>query len=137
MADQHSFLGKGWSFPPTFSKIREEGVEMVSGEEDIRQSLEIILSTRPGERLLHPDFGCNLDMLLFEPLTTSLVTKMKDIISTAITIYEPRVNLNNIKLYTDDETNNKVIIELDYTVRATNSRFNMVYPFYLEEGTEK
>ncbi len=134
MVEKKSFLGTGWSFPPEFNK-KTGTVELVSGEEDIRQSLEIILSTRPGERVLHPDFGCNLDIMMFEPLTTTLITTMKDIIRTAIILYEPRIELNSVKIYPDHALEGKVNIELDYTVRATNSRFNMVYPFYVEEGT--
>lgn len=135
MAEENSFLGVGWSFPPSFNN-KTGTVEMVTGEEDIRQSLEIILGTRPGERVMHPDFGCNLDLMLFEPLTTTLITTMKDIISTAIIMYEPRIELNSIQIYADNVTDGKVNIELDYTIHATNSRFNMVYQFYMKEGTD-
>lgn len=135
MTEENSFLGIGWSFPPGFNN-KSGRVEMVSGEEDIRESLEIILSTRPGERVMHPDFGCNLDMMMFESLTTTLITTMKDIISTAITLYESRIKLNSVKVFEDNIIEGRINIEIDYTIRATNSRFNMVYPYYENEGSK-
>lgn len=135
MSEESSFLGTGWSFPPSFNN-KSATVDIVSGEEDIRQSLKIILSTRPGERVMHPDFGCNLDIMMFEPLTTTLITTIKDIIKTAILLYEPRIELNSVKISPDQYLEGTVNIELDYNIRATNSRFNMVYPYYINEGSK-
>jgi phage baseplate assembly protein W len=129
-----SFLGTGWGFPPTFDAAT--GVGMISDEEDIRSSLEILLSTRPGERVMQPRYGCNLDELLFEPLTTTFKTYLKDLISTAILYFEPRIDVNKIDLDETDEVEGKVIISIEYTIRATNSRFNFVFPYYKTEGTE-
>src|SRR6478735_6935044 len=92
-----SFLGTGWGFPPTFSSISPE-VGMISNEADIKSSLEILLTTRQGERVMRPDYGCNLDELVFEPLTTTFKTYIKDLISTAILYYEPRIEVNRIDL---------------------------------------
>ena len=107
---------------------------MVAEETDIEQSLQILLGTRPGERDLRPDYGCNLDIMLFEPLTTTLITVVKDIIRTAILYHEPRIDVKNIKINTVEVNEGLVLIEINYLVRSTNSRFNLVYPFYLEQG---
>src|SRR5450631_1183843 len=129
MANTTSFLGTGWGFPPTFSKITAQ-VGMLSDEPDIHSSLEILLSTRQGERILRPDYGCNLDELVFEPLTTTFKTYIKDLIGTAILYYEPRITVNKIELDDTGEVEGRILISIDYTVRSTNSRFNFVYPFY-------
>lgn len=130
-----SFLGTGWGFPPTFSNLSSE-VEMISNEDDIKSSLEILLTTRQGERVIRPDYGCNLDELVFEPLTTTFKTYIKDLIATAILYYEPRIDVNKIDLDDTGELEGKILIVIDYTVRATNSRFNFVFPFYKNEGTD-
>lgn len=135
MAINNAFLGRGWSFPPTFTKEREE-VEMSSEEKDIQESIEIILSTRLGERIMNPKFGCNIDDLLFSPIDLSLVTYISSLIETAILLYEPRIDLNQVEIDTDSQNEGIVNIKIDYTTRNTNSRRNLVYPFYLGEGTD-
>jgi len=131
----NSFLGTGWSFPPTFNATAGS-VEMTSDEADIQLSLQILLSTRKGERVMEPDYGCNLDDMVFEPMTTTFKTFMRETIKTAILYYEARIDLNSIKIDDSRETEGVILIILDYTVRTTNSRFNFVYPYYKKEGTE-
>ena len=126
------FLGTGWSFPPRFSKIRK-GVEMRSGEEDIRESLRILLATRLGERFLQPKYGCNLDELLFEPLNTTVTTYIRGLVKQAILIYEPRIELEDVAIDLLDEPAGKIELVVSYRVRATNSRDNLVFPFYQGE----
>ncbi|NOQ72213.1 MAG: hypothetical protein GQ574_09445 [Crocinitomix sp.] len=128
------FLGRGWGFPPTFNK-GDRSLEMVSGEIDIRQSLGILLSTTLGERTIHPDFGCQLDEYLFQPMTTSLTTLVKDIVERAIVEHESRIELLGINLNLEQEVEGVLLLEIEYLISATNSRSNYVYPFYLEEGT--
>ncbi len=135
MIDQTSFLGKGWGFPPTFSKATKS-VSMSEEEQDIQESLHILLTTRVGERVMLPKYGCNMDRLLFEPLNTTLQTYMEDLVKTAILYFAPRIKLNKITLSpVSDE--GVIEIEVDYTIKTTNSRFNFVYPFYLEEGIKE
>ncbi|HMB91241.1 MAG TPA: GPW/gp25 family protein [Rhodothermales bacterium] len=134
MADNRSFLGTGWGFPPTFRRSTG-GVDMLSEEEDIQSSLEILLSTRVGERVMQPKYGCNMDRLLFEPLDTTLQAYMKDLIRTAILYFEPRIILNDVVLE-PDVLEGRILIKIDYTVATTNTRNNFVYPFYGEEGVE-
>jgi uncharacterized protein len=130
-----SFLGTGWGFPVRFLKKPEYGVEMVSEVQDIEQSLALLLSTRPGERVMRPDYGCNLEDMLFEPVNTSLLTYIKDIISKAVLYYEPRVNLREIIIRTEAVAEGRVLIELDLIIRTSNTRFNFVYDYYKREAT--
>lgn len=135
MAASDSFLGTGWNFPPSFDKTLAD-VSMVSDEADVQSSLEILLTTRPGERIMRPDYGCNLDELLFEPLTTTFKTFIKDLVTTAILYHEPRIEVNKIDIDETDELEGRVVIAIEYTIRSTNSRYNFVFPFYRNEGTE-
>lgn len=138
MVNSPSFLGTGWSFPPQFNRgtnARNSQVVMVSAEADIRQSLEIILSTQPGERLMIPDFGCELSQYLFEEIRQGLITRIKDTVSDAILYHEPRINLNSIEVTTSSVEASLLLIEINYTIRQTNTRSNLVYPFYLNEAT--
>ena len=129
------FLGTGWSFPPEF-RIDQKDTKMISDEEDIESSLSILLSTRLGERVMVPEYGCNLDELLFEGLTRTLITYVVELIKTAILYHEPRIDVIKIDISETDPLEGKLIIEIDYKIRATNSRRNMVFPFYKEEGTD-
>ncbi len=134
MANDRSFLGTGWSFPPTFRRSTRS-VEMLSDEYDIQSSLEILLSTRVGERVMQPKYGCNMEKLLFEPLDTTLQAYMKDLIRTAILYFEPRIILESITL--EPVVNEgRININIEFTIATTNTRNNFVYPFYLNEGTE-
>lgn len=109
---------------------------MTSDEADIQLSLQVLLATRKGERIMLPDYGCNLDEMLFEPITTTFKTYISEMIRTAILFYESRIDLNSVKIDDSRETEGVIAVVLDYTVRTTNSRFNFVYPFYKNEGTE-
>jgi len=108
---------------------------MSSEEKDIEQSLEILLSTRLGERIMHPDFGCDLTDMIFEPLSVSVKTYISNLVETAILYHEPRILLHKIGLSNDGENQGLVNILLEYTISSTNSRRNYVYPFYINEGT--
>lgn len=129
-----SFLGKGWAFPPKFGDS-ENVVAMVSGEENIRQSINILLSTTPGERIHRYDYGCPIRQYAFEVMNLTTQTIMKELIEKAIILFEPRITLNKV-LFEIEHEEGIILIHLDYTVRQTNRRSNMVYPFYLNEGTE-
>ena len=131
-----SFLGSGWSFPPTFSKI-EKVVEMVSDEDDIKESLLILLTTAVGERIMQPKYGCNLDALIFEPLNTTLKTYIRALVKQTILLYEPRIRLNDVIIIMVDEPAGRVDLCVDFTVRTTNSRYNLVYPFYRNEAVNQ
>jgi phage baseplate assembly protein W len=132
---ENDFLGKGWSFPPTFDNVSGE-VMMTYSTEDIERSLEILLSTKVGERLMEPKYGCDMDDLVFEAIDTGLKTFIIDSIKTAILYFEPRIDAQKIELNMTNELEGVILVEIDYVVRATNSRFNFVYPYYTGEATE-
>ena len=132
---QDDFLGKGWSFPPSFNAALKS-VEMTEKEEDINRSLQILLTTRTGERIMQPKYGCNMDEMVFEPLSTQVKTIIKDKIKTAILYLEPRIDVTSITINTTNELEGEILIEIEYVVRATNNRFNFVFPYYINEGTE-
>lgn len=130
-----SFLGTGWSFPPSFSKASSD-VAMLSDEADIQSSLQILLSTRQGERVMQHKYGCNLDEMVFEPMTTTFKTYIKDLIQTAILYYEPRIDVQKIELDDSRDAEGVILVIIEYVIRSTNSRYNYVYPFYKTEGTQ-
>ena len=114
----------------------KQKVKMLEDETDIKSSLEILLSTRLGERIMVPGYGCNLDELMFKPLNLTLKTFVVDLIKTAILYHEPRIDADKIDVFNSNDTEGLLLINISYIVRATNSRKNMVYPFYKEEGSE-
>lgn len=131
---ENSFLGKGWSFPPGFSQNGRD-VQRVSEHQDIQQSLFILLSTAQNERIMREDFGCDLQRFMFEEVSQSLVNSLTALITDAVLYYETRIVLNNVLVDESDKVEGLLTITIDYTVRSTNSRFNLVYPFYLNEAS--
>jgi phage baseplate assembly protein W len=129
MSAADRFIGVGWSFPPTFDRVNAE-VVMTEGIEDIERSLEIIFSTALGERIMNPAFGCNLDEMVFEAMNAGKLAYIENVLRTAILYHEPRINAETVAL-TPEQAEGILWIQIDYTVRTTNSRFNFVYPFYL------
>lgn len=126
-----SFLGTGWRFPPSFSGGT---VSMSANEADIHESLQILFGTTAGERFLQPGYGLDMHELLFESMSTTLRTWLIDRIRTAIMIYEPRVKVVDLALAYPNEGTLHLLLE--YEVRATNSRFNLVFPFYNSDSNE-
>lgn len=133
MAKHNAFLGTGWAFPPKFEGPNHQAV-LSSDIEDIEQSLTIILSTSPGERPMAPDFGCRIHQYVFEELSRTTLTQLEQEIRHAILFFESRVDVENIQ-FLPEQLSGKLLIRIDYRVITTNTRSNMVYPFYLNEGT--
>lgn len=133
MAGDSSFLGTGWSFPPSFS-ARGGEVHVVSGEDDIEQSLGILLATQRSERVMQESFGCDLNEFLFTEISQGTIGRLRSFIEDAILHHEPRIVLNDIEVSESGAEAGLLLISIDYTIRATNSRFNMVYPFYINEA---
>ncbi|NTU58405.1 MAG: GPW/gp25 family protein [Chlorobiaceae bacterium] len=129
------FIGRGWSFPPTFDRSTA-GVQMLDQEAEIASSLEVLLGTAQGERVMMPAYGCNMDELLFESLDTRIRTLMADKIESALLYFEPRIRVEKISIDESPELDGVVLISIDYQVKTTNSRFNMVFPYYRLEGTD-
>lgn len=134
-----SFLGQGWSFPPRFEgdgMAMTAGVAMTADEADIHASLEILFGTVQGERFLVPKYGLDMQELIFEPMSTTMRTLLLDRVRTAILIYEPRIKLLNLQIADPGPGEGALRILLEYEVRASNSRFNLVYPFYRTDSNE-
>ena len=126
------FLGSGWAFPV----VADAGGDVAgaAGEEDVRQAIRIVLETDPGERVLRPDFGAGLRSLLFEPINTGTVTLVKHRVERGLTAWEPRIEVKRVTVTVADRAAGRLDVSVDYVVRATNTFFNLVYPFYLREG---
>jgi uncharacterized protein len=131
-----NFLGRGWSFPPRFDP-RSKGVAMVADIEDIEESLRILLATTPGERVMQPAYGCGLRRMVFETLNEQTLTAIKDRIRKAVLFFEPRVILQRIDANVPDAREGRLDLLLDYRVRTTNTRHNLVYPLYLHQDTRQ
>ncbi len=128
------FIGRGWKFPIEFKKS-DHSVAMLTGEEDIQNSLKVIFETRMGERVMQPDFGSELDSFLFAEVTRSTITYMQAVISNAILFHEPRIILNDVEVVASEKDPERLDVNVAYTVSATNNRYNYVFPFYLKEAT--
>ena len=131
---EKSFLGKGWSFPPTFDRKLGD-VQMVTMEEDIKQSLEIYFSTKLGERIMRNDYGCFLHSQVFELANESLIQGLSKELERSINVFEPRILITKIRATKTDSSEGLIEINVAYEIRATNNRSNIVFPFYLNEGT--
>ena len=130
----NTFLGRGWSFPPTFDN-QGRSVRMVEAEDEIKQSLRILMSTHVGERVMRPTFGWRRDALVFEPISTSFATFLKREVEKAVLFFEPRIELDTVRFERLADREGVIEMRLDYTVRATNTRNNLVFPFYVDEAT--
>lgn len=129
-----SFLGTGWSFPPHFNK-NTGSVSMVSDEEDIKQSLNIYFNTMIGERIMRPKYGCVIHDKQFEKISDNILQSLTFEMTTSIGKIEPRINVIDLKIIKLDINNGYIEIKLDYSIISTNIRDNIVFPYYINEGT--
>lgn len=127
-----AFLGVGWAFPVQPDQ-RQEDIARVAYEEDIRQAIRLILETERGERVMRPDFGAGLRSLAFESINTTTLALARHRVEESLTLWEPRIDTITVKV-TANPLLGQLMIEIDYRVRATNTFYNLVYPFYLQEG---
>ncbi len=128
---QKRFLGTGWKFP---IGLDEEGrFESVSEYEDIKEAILIILRTAPGERVMRPEFGCGINDYVFSVINSATLMEIEAQVRRALTLYEPRISVESVKASAEDAAAGRLLISIDYTVKSSNSRQNMVYPFYLKE----
>ncbi|ELY79425.1 GPW/gp25 family protein [Natrinema gari] len=130
MSDE--FLGTGWSFP--VETDARGSVRTSEAEDDIRESIRIILGTAKGERVMRPEFGCEIHDHVFSAATPATLNLIESSVREALVQWEPRIDIEDIDARTDAEAPNKVLIDIEYRVRTTNSLSNMVYPFYITEG---
>jgi phage baseplate assembly protein W len=130
-ATHKAHLGVGWAFPP---KLVNGGLTYARYEADIEQAIQIILLTSRGERVMLPEFGAGLRDFVFEPNSDATRARIEESVRKALVDWEPRIDLEQVEVTPGDEAPNLVLIHVDYVVRATNSYYNRVYPFYLLEG---
>lgn len=135
MADPETlFLGRGWSFPPTFSRLTY-GVDMVSDDQDIKESLRVLFETQMGERVMLPQYGTLLWQMVFRNVDTTLLTQLEEMVRQAILYWEARITVNDVTARPDASVAGLILINVSYTIRTTNARNNFVYPFYIDEAT--
>ncbi len=127
------FLGRGWKFP-VMADAKTGRISMSEYEQDIKEAIWIILSTAKGERIMRPDFGCGIHDFVFASINIATLTLIENSVRESLTMWEPRIELMDVKISSDEINNGKLMISIDYKVRTTNNRFNLVYPFYLKEG---
>lgn len=133
MAEHKSILGRGWAFPVSFRK-GSNTVELSEEEQDVRESLIILLKTALGERVMQPDYGANMEDLVFESINVTTASLITNRLKRAILFHEPRVKASNIDMEPDPD-NGFIEVTVEYTIIATNTRTNLVFPYYLDEGT--
>ena len=139
---ENDFLVRGWSFPPTFRKNddgSESYVQMSVAREDIDESLDVLLSTSIGERIMQPLYGCNMEDYQFESMSSTLLGFIRNTIENALLYHEARIKVEDIRIseaFSPEARNGFLKIEVDYVIRSTNSRFNFVYKYYLQEGNK-
>jgi phage baseplate assembly protein W len=129
------FLGKGWKFPLEIDK--RGGVALSQYEDKIRESILVILGTAKGERVMRPDFGCDIHDFAFSALNTSTLTLIQSAVKEALVLWEPRIEVLSVEIFKERLNEGVLLISIDYEVRKTNTEFNLVYPFYLEPKGEE
>lgn len=127
------FLGRGWAMPPALDPLTGR-VQSVAYEEDIRQSILIILETAPGERVMRPNFGCGIHELVFAAIDSTAIQRIKSVVEEALRRCEARIDVIGITVDEDATQQGQALIELEYRVRRTNQTGNLVFPFYFREG---
>jgi len=145
--DEQAFLGRGWAFPipehqeqPNKSvlgylEVDRGRIAAVSGAANVEQSIFLILSTAPGERVMRPDFGCGIHTLVFRAINTALLAQVQRLVTESLRRYEPRIEVTQVTIDQRDALRGRLGIAVDYFIRDTNQTGNFVYPFYFKEGS--
>ena len=132
--DAKTFLGTGLSFP-LHTDARGK-IMLTSGGQDIAEAIRIILSTRPGERVMRPTFGCRAHELLFEPRSPTTISLLQEYVYEALRVWEPRINLLYVNVTADDGNMGALLAEIEYEIKATHDTRSIVYPFFIEDEPE-
>ncbi|MEQ8437412.1 MAG: GPW/gp25 family protein [Ilumatobacter fluminis] len=129
MSDPADFVGRGIAWP--LGVDQTGSIATSAGVDGIASALRMILSTAPGERTMRPEFGCRIWNLLFEPINANTMGLMADAVREAVSRWEPRIELDDVRVEPDQSAEGKVTIFLDYHTKTTNDRRNLVFPFYV------
>jgi phage baseplate assembly protein W len=127
------FLGRGWANPVALD-LRTGRVAAVEYEEDIRQSILIILETAPGERVMRPNFGCGIHELVFAAIDSTTLQRVRSLVEEALRRFEARIDVMSVEVDPAVAADGRLQVELEYRVRLTNQVNNLVFPFYFREG---
>lgn len=127
-----SFLGRGWAFP--LEPDRDGAALMVEDAAGVSRAVLLILRTEPGERAMRPDFGCGLRRFVFDSITDSTLALIRLAVQTGLTTWEPRITVDAVTVTADDSDPGLILIEVGYRIRSTNTFYNLVYPYYLQEA---
>lgn len=122
-------VGRGWAFPPKFDA--QGGFALTSERSEIDQSIQIILATAPGQRVMRPNFGCRLHELVFAPNNSQTVAQARRYVEDALGMWEPRIRVTDIDVQTDRQDSSRLLIRIEYQVRSTRDPRSLVYPFFL------
>jgi phage baseplate assembly protein W len=133
MENRKEFLGRGWAFPVGLDS-QASTVATAEFEADVKQAIRIILGTAPGERLMHPDFGCGIDDMVFEVIDAATLTRIARLVTDALTRYEARIDLTSVAVDPLRAAEGRLEVNVEYRIRRTNQVGNLVYPFYFREG---
>ncbi|MCZ7356856.1 MAG: GPW/gp25 family protein [Candidatus Methanoperedens sp.] len=129
------FLGRGWKYQPDKPvSVRDGKIAYSEGEDSIKESIMIILGTSKGERIMRPDFGCDLNRLVFALNNTTTATLIESYIRESLLKWEPRIEVTDMDIAADEEEGNKLLVNIEYIIKTSNTKDNLVYPFYLERG---
>lgn len=134
--DRKDFLGRGWSFPVELDP-RTGRVASVEHEDDIRQSIRIILETAPGERVMRPNFGCGIHELVFTAVDSTAIQLIRSTVDESLRRCEARIDVLAINVDEDATLDGQLLVEIEYRVRKTNQTANLVFPFYFREGGQR
>jgi phage baseplate assembly protein W len=132
VADARSFLGTGWAFPVRVGS--SGGLVLSSAEESITESIWLVLSTAPGERVMNPRFGCGMHEYVFAANNAATRAAVAQHVRDALTNFEPRIDVLDVRVSDSGDLDNVLLVAIDYRVRDNNAMHNLVYPFYITEG---
>lgn len=132
--EDKKYIGSGWCFPVQTDSAGK--IKLVTGNEDIEQAIHIILDTTPGERVMRPLFGCRAKEMVFESIRPETFTLMADAVTQALTMWEPRIIVQNVSVYRDDKIDTALVCNIEYEINTTHDNRNIVHPFYIDKEPE-
>ena len=129
MIRDREFLGQGWAFPLQLNPRGQ--IALAAGERDIVRAMQLILSTMPGERVMRPEFGCRAWELVYSPIDAETISLMSNYVTEALNRWEPRINVDDVKAFSDPQDDGRLLVEIRYTIKATHDPRSIVYPFFI------
>ena len=127
-------IGRGWAFPPKIDP--QGGLALTSERSELEQSIQIILTTSPGQRVMRPTFGCRLQELVFAPNNSHTAAQARRYVEEALGMWEPRIRVDRVSVRPDPDDTSRLLVEITYEVKATHDQRSLVFPFYLIPGGE-